>query len=346
MKKVCVVGHFGFGENMLNGQTIKTKTVTTELEKQLGADQVMKIDTHGGAKALPKIIVQLISAFNNCQNIIIFPAHNGIKVFVPLCNAINTVFHRKLHYVVIGGWLSSFLKDKDRLRESVSRFTGVYVETSTMQKALEEIGVTNTYLLKNFKDIYVLSESELEYRHEKPYTICTFSRVMKEKGIEDIVNAVIDLNTSHNEEIYQLDIYGQVDSEQGEWFEQLSRIFPPYISYKGLVQFDKSVEVLKDYFMLVFPTKFYTEGIPGTIIDAYAAGLPVLSAKWESFSDVIDDGVTGIGYKFDDIGKLKGILLELALNPGKITAMKSNCLKKARDYIPENAIQPLMDKIN
>lgn len=345
MKKVCVVGHFGFGENMLNGQTIKTKTVTTELEKQLGADQVVKIDTHGGAKALPKIIVQLISAFKNCKNIIIFPAHNGIKVFVPLCNVINKVFHRKLHYVVIGGWLPSFLKDKDRLRESVSQFTGVYVETTTMQNALKEIGITNTYLLKNFKDIKVLSESELKCKHKRPYKICTFSRVMKEKGIEDIVNAVIDINTSHNKEVYQLDIYGQVDSEQGEWFDQFSRNFPPYISYKGLVQFDKSVEVLKDYFMLVFPTKFYTEGIPGTIIDAYAAGLPVLSAKWESFSDVIDDGVTGIGYRFDEYSMLVEQLNKIYIKPEIVENKRTFCINKANEYLPTNAMSVLINQL-
>ena len=345
MKKAAVVGHFAFGLEYLDGQTIKTKTVTTELEKQLGADQVMKIDTHGGAKALPKITVQLLRAFKNCKNIIIFPAHNGVKVFVPLCNAINKVFHRKLHYVVIGGWLPSFLKDREALRESVSRFTGVYVETTTMQNALKEIGITNTYLLKNFKDIDVLSESELKYQHEKPYKICTFSRVMKEKGIEDIVNAVIDINTSHNEEIYQLDIYGQVDSEQGDWFEQLSRNFPSYISYKGLVQFDKSVEVLKDYFMLVFPTKFYTEGIPGTIIDAYAAGLPILSSKWESFSDVIDDGVTGIGYEFNDYSMLADKLLEIGITPEIVENKRVYCLIKANEYLPRNAISVLTNQL-
>ena len=57
MKKVAVIGHFAFGLNYLDGQTIKTKTVTAELDKKLGADQVMKIDTHGGAKALPKITI-------------------------------------------------------------------------------------------------------------------------------------------------------------------------------------------------------------------------------------------------------------------------------------------------
>ena len=77
MKKLCVVGHFGYGENLLNGQTIKTKIVTEELQKQLGKDEVVTIDTHGGMKALPKIIVELKQAFQECSNIIIMPAHNG-----------------------------------------------------------------------------------------------------------------------------------------------------------------------------------------------------------------------------------------------------------------------------
>lgn len=345
MKKVCVIGHFGFGKDMLNGQTIKTKTVTNVLEKHIGADQVIKIDTYGGVKALPLIVLKMIIGFRQCESIMIFPAHNGIKVFVPLCNAINTVFHRKLHYIVIGGWLPSFLKDKKRLREGVNRFTGVYVETSTMQIELKKLGISNTYILKNFKDIEILSGSELISRYEKPYKICTFSRVMKEKGIEDIVNAVIDINTKHNEEIYKLDIYGQVDNEQTEWFEKLRKRFPAYISYKGVVQYDNSVEVLKNYFMLVFPTKFYTEGIPGTIIDAYAAGLPVLSAKWQSFSDVIDDRVTGIGYKFDDLTELKDVLCKISNNSEGIVLLKKNCLNKAKEFLPSEAIKVLYERL-
>ena len=73
MKKVCVIGHFGFNKNLLNGQTIKTRIVTTELERQLGVEQVMKIDTHGGVKVLPKIIIQMIKVFKICENIVILP---------------------------------------------------------------------------------------------------------------------------------------------------------------------------------------------------------------------------------------------------------------------------------
>ena len=53
--KVCVCGHFGFGQNLLNGQTIKTKIVAEELERVFGEQNVIKIDTAGGITSLLKI---------------------------------------------------------------------------------------------------------------------------------------------------------------------------------------------------------------------------------------------------------------------------------------------------
>ncbi|MBQ1273270.1 MAG: hypothetical protein IIY10_00685, partial [Aeriscardovia sp.] len=52
--KVSIFGHFGEGKNLLNGQTVKTKIVTEELENQLGQENILKIDTHGGIKTLLK----------------------------------------------------------------------------------------------------------------------------------------------------------------------------------------------------------------------------------------------------------------------------------------------------
>ena len=83
MKKACVIGHFGFGHELLNGQTIKTKIVTCELEKRMPG-QVMKIDTHGGIKSLLKAPFHVLSALRNSCNVIIFPAHNGLRVYAPL----------------------------------------------------------------------------------------------------------------------------------------------------------------------------------------------------------------------------------------------------------------------
>lgn len=345
MKKVCVIGHFGFGKEMLNGQTIKTKIITTELEKQLGCEQIMKIDTHGGARALPKVMIQMARGFRSCENIIILPAQNGVRIFAPLCAAFRKLYKRKLHYIVIGGWLDNLLERNPRLLKALDSFTAIYVETRTMKQNLEKRGLRNLCILPNFKDIHILTEDELVYPTGEPYRLCTFSRVMKEKGIEDAVEAVKAVNEKYGRTVYTLDIYGQVDSEQAKWFEDLKATFPGYVRYKGLVAYDKSVEVLKDYFALLFPTRFYTEGIPGTIIDAYAAGVPVISAKWESFADAVEDGITGIGYEFGICNEFLQILCEIADMPTIISEKKKTCITGAKEFTPCCAMQPLLRRM-
>lgn len=343
--KASVLGHFGEGMNLLNGQTVKTKIITEELQNQLGQDQVLKFDTHGGWKTLLKAPFQVFQALRRSYNVLIFPAHNGLRVYAPLLSFVKLFFKkRKIHYVVIGGWLPQFLMHRKRLSRILKKFDGIYVETNTMKSTLEAQGFENVYVMPNCKKLTVLSENELVYPSGVPYKLCTFSRVMKEKGIETAVNVIKQVNDKLGYIAYSLDIYGQVDTAQNEWFENLKTQFPDYIRYCGCVDANQSVEVLQKYFALLFPTHFCTEGIPGTIIDAYAAGIPVISAKWESYSDVVDEGVTGIGYDFDNADRFEKILLEVAQNPNVLLNMKENCIRKAKDYIPESAIQVMTEK--
>lgn len=337
MKKVCVIGHLAYGKNYLDGQTVKTKIVTKELKQQLGKDEIMTIDTHGGSKKLLKLLFQLPHVMKKVENIIIMPAHNGIRFFAPLLAFFNNFFHIKLHYVVIGGWLPEFLESRKELQNSLKKFNGIYVETNTMKNNLEKLGFKNVYILPNCKELNILKEDELIYATSKPFKLCTFSRVMKEKGIEDAVNAVEKINKQYGETIFTLDIYGQVDSSQVEWFENLKEKFSNDIKYKGLVPFDQSTNVLKEYYALLFPTHFYTEGIPGTIIDAYASGVPVISAKWESFEDLVNDKV-GYGYSFGNNSELVKILQNAVIDSKKIGMMKKNCIKEAKKYTPQVAL--------
>ena len=100
--------------------------------------------------------------------------------------------------------------------------------------------------------------------------------------------------------------------------------------------------MLKDYFALLFPTHYFTEGIPGTIIDAYAAGVPVISAKWQSYADIIDESQTGLCYEFDNIKEFEHILNNVALDPRQIVSLKQNCIKQAEAYLPDNAMNILL----
>lgn len=342
MKKICIVGHFGFGKNLLNGQTIKTKIITAEIQKQFGVDNVICLDLAGGVKKIPRLLFSVPNALSKCDNFIMLPVENGLRFLTPLLCFWNKIFRKRLHYVVIGGWLAKFLSRKKQIKKGLKQFSGVYVETNTMKSALEAQGFTNVVLMPNCKELTPLSKEQLIYP-SKPYKLCTFSRVMMEKGIEDAVKAVMEINQKYEATVYTLDIYGPVDNEQWAWFDNLQKSFPEYVKYAGVVPFDKSVDVLKGYYALLFPTRFYTEGVPGTIIDAYAAGVPVISARWQSFNDVIDENVTGIGYEFENIKALTDVL-EKVRDGETLNSMKENCIKKAYEFMPQRVIDIMISR--
>jgi glycosyltransferase involved in cell wall biosynthesis len=341
MKKVCVIGHFAYGKNYLDGQTVKTKIVTKELKQQLGKDEIMTIDTHGGSKKLLKLLFQLPHVMKKVENIIIMPAHNGIRFFAPLLAFFNNFFHIKLHYVVIGGWLPEFLESRKELQKSLKRFSGIYVETNTMKNNLEKLGFKNVYILPNCKELNILKEDELIYATSKPFKLCTFSRVMKEKGIEDAVNAVEEINKQYGETIFTLDIYGQVDPSQVEWFENLKKKFSNDIKYKGLVPFDQSTNVLKEYYALLFPTYYEGEGFAGTLIDAMAAGVPVIASNWRYNKEIIHNGENGLLIEDDLLNSLNYIFH----NYKEWINLRKNCLELAKKYQPEHVIEILCQNI-
>lgn len=339
-----VIGHFGNGHKLLNGQTVKTKIVTDELCRALGDSEVLRIDTHGGKKTLIKAPFQVISALKRCKNVIILPAHNGLRVYAPLLAFFNSFFKRKLHYMVIGGWLPEFLQGRASLARCLRHFDGIYVETNTMKRALEDQGFDNVFVAQNCKRLDILKKSELVYPTDTPYRLCTFSRVMREKGIEDAADAVRVANDRLGYTAFSLDIYGQIDAEQSEWFETLSASFPDYIRYMGSVDADKSVSVLGDYFALLFPTFYDGEGFAGTLIDAFSAGVPVIASDWKYNAEIVNESV-GCVFPTRDVDALTKILLHLAEHPDDLLEKKPNCLDEAEKYRPEAALAALFERL-
>ncbi|MEK4228817.1 glycosyltransferase family 4 protein [Solibacillus sp. FSL H8-0538] len=342
MYKFGICGHFGGGQEFLDGQTVKTKILTEELKQEFGSTEVKVVDTHGWKKNPINLFKECLFLIKNCENIIVLPAHNGVKVFVPFFVLLNKIFSRKLYYMVIGGWLPSIVDNNIKLRGHVGKFTVVYVETHSMLERLVEQGLNNIKILPNFKRLEIVNENELVYSIGEPYKLCTFSRVMEEKGIEDAIKTVIKINESLGKSAYSLDIYGPIDPGYVERFERLSEKFPEYIVYKGVVDYNKTSKVLKDYFALLFPTHFKTEGVPGTIIDAYSAGVPVIASQWDSVNEIISHELTGIIYDYRKNSELEYLLLQIFENPNKINNMKINCLKKAKQYSTETVIKEFL----
>ena len=219
------------------------------------------------------------------------------------------------------------------------------MESPTQVERLKSMGIMNASYLPNFKPLESVDVSLLnvDIQHTKRFVV--FSRVEEKKGIEDALCAIKDINDSSTQIMATLDIYGPVQPGSEEWFESIIKRYAGIANYKGVVDPYASVSTIKNYFALLFPTQYFTEGMPGTIVDAMFAGLPVISRRWAWCDCMIISGYNGISYDFDKPELLKEILERVIRNPTEIINMKANCVKESEKYSDKFVIKKIVDEI-
>ena len=345
MKKITIIGLFCEATEVSNGQSVKTRIVTEELEKALGQDQVARIDTYGWKKNPLKLFADCIFAVRNSSNVMFLTDEGGIKVFPWLLRWANIRRKCKLHYYVVGGWLSGYL---DRSRKAVSdlqKLDAIYVEVPAMLRELETRGFTNGVLVNKFRRMTPVLLEDLDMNPQAPYRLCYFSRVMKEKGIEECIEAVKAANEQAGFNKYVLDIYGSINEPYKETFATMQKQFPSFICYRGIVDFQKSSQVLKDYFAMLFPTYYASEGYPNAVVDAFAAGLPVIATRWNYNADIIRDHEDGILIDIGSVEQIVEAIEEMANNFKLHEAMRKNCVARCGEYLPEKAIAKVTEQL-
>lgn len=332
---IGVIGFYKKGEQFNSGQIVKTVSIVDAL-KELPNTKVTIMNTYKWKTRGISLFFKIFFSFFKCKNIILITAQKGIRVFTPLLSFLNKIFRRRIHYIVIGGWIGQKVAKQKALKR-IGKFYKVYVETTKIQEELATLGINNTAILNNFKDLPLASDEDLNKVHEKPFNICYFSRVEPEKGVEDIINVLEDIN---KEEIKcKLTIYGVIRPNYKEDFLTLVAKHSNYVEYAGVIKYDQSVTTIKDYFLQIFPTRYATEGIPGSIIDSYFAGVPVIAARWNSFEEIIAEGQTGLGYPLKDSKALQTLLEKVIEEPQIISDMKRNCQQKASEYSKDHFLQ-------
>ena len=339
--KLGILGHFARNTDLCDGQTVKTRNI----EKALLAENesIATVDSYKWKKHPFSFLLSIIKLVRKCDTIIMLPDAGGIKVYPYVINIFARKRKRKI-YSVVGAWLASYLRKNKRILNQLKKFDYILVETQTMKTQLQELGLNNVVIVPNFKDINPIKEDEINYKFDYPLPFCIFSRIMKKKGVSDAIYACDRLNQEFGKHVCSLDIYGPVSEEYKEEFFNLCENFSSFVNYKGAIDPSKSVEVLKDYYMLLFPTLFFTEGIPGTIIDAFSAGLPVLSSEWESWRDVLTEK-DSITYGFENNEDLYEKLKYCVENQQAINSYRKECLISANKFSANTATKKLSSLI-
>lgn len=344
-KKIGLIGHLMYEQKLeaVNGQAIKTRNFYQMFCERYGEENIVTLDTNYFRKHLFRNYKKVFQICNKCGYILILPTSNGLKLILPVMNLLKKICGFKILYPVIGGWLPEYLEKEKIVRKLLECVDYIYPETDDLTRAIKQMGFSHVETLYNFsvrKTIDQLPKKEWE---KIPFKFCTFSRVTKEKGIGEAIKAVSIINKKRT--ICTLDIYGPVDTNYKNEFENLLASVDENVKYKGVLNGDDVITKLSQYYAMLFPTYYHGEGMPGAVLEAFAAGVPVIASNWHNNTEIIVHRKTGLIYELGNIENLISAIYFMIFHPADVIKMKNNCLKESVKYKPENIMKPIFEII-
>lgn len=343
--KIGIIGRVDPNCTMSDGQTVKTRTVWKMLCGRYGDGNIVVVDTLNYKKEPFRVALEYRRCMKECEDVVVLLSRNGRKLFFPLLAKQAANNGKRIYHNLIGGSLADSVRSDTRLASQLSSFQVNWVESREMVAELAGYGVDNCSFLPNFKRIVPLREDELVVPLGSPRRLCMFTRMTEKKGIREAIDATRILCDRDGVGAWSLDLYGPLEQDFQEEFESMLAE-APFARYCGCADPDESVKVLRGYWAMLFPTRWESEGFPGTIIDAFDAGLPVVASRWPYYHEMLCDGKTGFSYEYGgDAAALAAAIDCLADNEYRMMDYKVQCLKRAELYSAEKLFGNMVARI-
>lgn len=330
MKKVLVLGYLGYLTNQLDGQTVKTRDVYRLAKEQLTDCDVEYFDTQSLQKN-KLLVFKMFCKVMCCQTLFYLPAHNNLKVFFPIIFILSKLFRFKIHYFVVGGWLREYLTHLPMHRFMLGRIKRIHSETQRLKRELEEYyKFKNVDIFPNFR----FFDYNPKPTESKKLRIVFMARIMKQKGLDWIFDLADYIVANGLKGKYSITFFGQEANEDKEYFEGKVKQYE-FIEYCGHLQPELIHEILSQYDVMLLPTHFYTEGLPGSVVDAYISGIPVIVTEWKHSREFVDDGKSGYIVPFEKgIQQMIDKVLLLERDRELLRELKANALIKRMEFAP------------
>lgn len=330
--KILVLGYFGYNTNQFDGQTIKTRNVYELLKRNVTYHELEFFDTqeiHFNKRKILEMIIDIC----RCKYLFYIPAQNNLKYAFPLIFILSKLRNLSIYYILVGGWLADWLKNKPLHVFLLKQITRIYSETQLLRDRLNnEFAFSNVMLFPNFR----ITDFVPEFRPSMPLEslkIVFMSRINRMKGYDTIFHlAEVIANNKMN---IIIDFFGPIFVNDQNDFEKKINQYD-FVNYKGEIEPDKIYNTLSAYDILLLPTKYFTEGFPGAVLDAYISGIPVIVTKWLHAYEFVDDGVSGYIVPFENgSSSLVERIVVLYHNRNILYNLKQGAYEKSKQFTEE-----------
>lgn len=326
---ITIIGDFAYGYPVYSGQTAKCRDIYNVLSSKYG--KIRTIDTRNWKKHIFICFFKLVfSLFRT--NVYVLPlCRNGRKAIIPFLSRFKKMFKYKIIFPAVGGSLMVDYNKEPKVMSNFKHLDAIFFETKQMVDFFVNLGYSNIFYLPVFSNRKLTVDKH--YYSDGIFSFCTYSRVIKEKGISSAIECVSNINKDKGTIICKLDIFGEPSEDYKKEFYSLVNQHSEFISNKPLLG-DDAIDILSNYYCLLFPTYYEGEGFPIALIECMKAGLPCICSDWHFNSEIIKDGYTGYIFDLNDKKGLEKCVLDAMKNIDKVTKMSKNCLEEVKKYDP------------
>lgn len=159
------------------------------------------------------------------------------------------------------------------------------------------------------------------FYNQKSNHLIFLGLLIKRKGIYDLLNAFKAALSKIPSNI-ELDLYGSL-KEEDDVLSYIDRSnLQGRVNYKGWLPKDKQPEVFKDTLINILPS--YNEGLPMSILETMAYGIPNISTNIAAIPELIKDQVNGFLIKPGDVDSLSECIIKICNNEIDLSLLSGN----------------------
>lgn len=227
-----------------------------------------------------------------------------------------------------------------------STFDGVYPQTDELCRDLRALldDSVQVQTVPNLRPLPASAEPA-PGAPDDTLQLAYVGRIKESKGLDDLLAAYERAGDAGTDAV--LDIYGHFlpdDPYKERFLDRCSRL--PGVRFHGKLPNEAVIPTLQAADAFVFPTVYDGEGFPGALVEAFAAGCPVLATDWNFNADIVTDGVDGLLFDPHDVAALSGHIEALADDPALLAELQDGARETGRQYSVERVTASIIEYLD
>ena len=246
--------------------------------------------------------------------------------FIVFFHGWNYNFEKKIDKKYIKFFLNSFGNAK-KIFVLSEYFKNKILEWGYKGEVIVKITTVDSKLLNDF----TIDKKIKTIHSAKTIKILFLARLVKEKGIYELIDAFTNLHNRYSN--IELTIAGD-----GEELERIKQITEDIENIKiiGHIEGEEKIAYLKNSHIYCLPS--YAEGLPISVLEALAFGLPVITTKVGGLADFFQDKKMGYFVKPKEIKELEDKLEILILDRKKIVEIGKFNHQYSKEKLLDNIV--------